>query len=100
MGNGETMKSYVYPAVLFPDNEIGGFTIAIYDLSLFNEGDSVEEAHIVMQDMLTSYIETSLKYNLELPAPSDFDAVMKKYPQNLCILVEAKLDKNNKSLLK
>lgn len=94
------MKSYVYPAVLFPDDEMGGFTIAIYDLSLFNEGDSVEEAHSVMQDMLTSYIETSLKYNIELPAPTDFDVLMKKYPKNLCILVEAKLDKQNKSLLK
>lgn len=94
------MKSYVYPAVLFPDNEIGGFSIAIYDLSLFNEGDSVEEAHAIMQNMLTSYIETCLKYNIELPVPTDFNAFMKKYPKNLCILVEAKLDKRNKSLLK
>lgn len=93
------MKSYVYPAVLFPDEEMGGFSIAIYDLSLFNEGDSVEEAHAIMQAMLTSYIETSIKYGFELPPPTDFDVVLKKYPKNLCILVEAKLDKKNKSLL-
>ena len=99
MGNGECMKSYVYPAVLFPDDEIGGFSIAIYDLSLFNEGDTVEEAHTIMQSMLTSYVETSIKYGIELPPPTDFDEFMKKYPKNLCILVEAKLDKKNKSLL-
>ena len=91
MGSGETMKAYVYPAVLYKDEEVGGFTIAIFDLSLFNEGDTVEEAHKIMQSMLVSYVETCLKYGIELPPPSDFNKVIEANPKNLCILVEAQV---------
>ena len=85
------MKAFVYPAVLFKDEEVGGFTIAIFDLSLFNEGDTVEEAHKVMQSMLTSYVNTCLKHGIELPPPSDFNKVIEENPKNLCILVETQV---------
>ena len=85
------MRAFVYPAVLYKDEEVGGFTIAIFDLSLFNEGDTVEEAHKIMQSMLVSYVKTCLKHGIELPPPSDFNKVIEDNPKNLCILVEAQV---------
>ena len=40
------MASYIYPAVLAFDTESCMFIISFYDLNLFTEGATVEEAYL------------------------------------------------------
>lgn len=89
------MKNFTYPAVVFNDPETGSAIIAIYDLSLFTEGETVEEAHKKMQELLAAHMSYALKNELLFNDPTPFAQVLKDYPKQLCVLVEAKLDAKN-----
>ena len=86
------MKNFTYPAVIFSDQDTGAAVIAIYDLSLFTEGDSVEDAHASMQGLLGAHMSYALKNNLPFNEPTSFKQMVKDYPKQLCVLVECKLD--------
>ncbi len=91
------MATFVYPAVLFDDKDTNSFSIAIYDLSLFTSGATVEDAHLRMKEMLTKYFEMATKYGLEYNQPTPYDKVIEDFPKQLVILVEANLaDKKSK----
>lgn len=85
------MKKFVYPAVFYYDNETKTYCAAINDLSLFIEGDTVEEAHENASAALKIYISTSLKYGDDIPEPSSFDDVMEQYSKHIVLLVECNL---------
>lgn len=89
------MKSFTYPAVIFSDPDVGSTVIAIYDLSLFTEGANVEEAHANMEDLLGAHMSYAMKHNLVFNEPTPFIQVVKDYPRQLVVLVEAKLDDKN-----
>lgn len=86
------MKNFTYPAVIFTDQDTGSAVIAIYDLSLFTEGESVEEAHASMEGLLAAHMSYALKNNLTYNEPTPFKDIVKDYPKQLCVLVECKLD--------
>ena len=89
------MKTFVYPAVLFEDKKTNSFVIAVYDLALYAEGNTVEEAHEQMKDMMGSFFSVALKNDLDFNPPTDFNKIMADFPKNLCILVEVNLDNKN-----
>ena len=89
---GEGMKKFTYPAVIFSDNETGAAIIALYDLNLFTEGESVEEAHANMEGMLAIHMSYAMKHGLSFNEPTPFKDMIKSYPKQLCVLVECKLD--------
>ena len=89
------MKNFTYPAVIFTDPETGAAVMAIYDLSLFTEGDTVEEAHSRMESLLAAHMSYAVKNNLTFNEPTPFKQVCSENPRQLCILVEAKLDNKN-----
>lgn len=89
------MKTFTYPAVIFSDNSGNDVVIAIYDLSLFAEGATVEEAHNNMKDLLGAHMSYALKNELLFNDPTPFIQVIKDYPKQLVVLVEAKLDDRN-----
>ena len=86
------MKNFTYPAVIFSDQETGAAVIAIYDLNLFAEGESVEEAHANIQALLAVHMSYAMKNNLSFNEPTPFKDMVKNYPKQLCVLVECKLD--------
>ena len=86
------MRNFTYPAVIFSDQETGSSVIAIYDLSLFTEGESVEEAHASMESLLAAHMSYALKNDLSFNEPTPFKQMLKDYPKQLCVLVECKLD--------
>lgn len=92
------MRKFVYPAVLYFDEESQTYTIAIHDLALITEGATVENATSNVQSFLNNYLECALKYDIEIPAATDFGATITKYPKNLVILVESKIDDKNKAV--
>ena len=96
---GEVMKTFKYPAVIFVDNETGTSVMAIYDLSLFTEGDTVEEAHKKMEELLATHMSIALKNNLTFNEPTPFNTVVANYPKQICVLVDAKLDNKNNPIM-
>ncbi len=86
------MKSFVYPAVLFEDKDTNSFSIAIYDLGLFCEGATVEEAHNNMTTALTEYFKLVVAYGLDYNPPTPYEQVIKDFKKQLVILVEAKIN--------
>ena len=66
------MKNFTYPAVIFTDPETGAAVMAIYDLSLFTEGDTVEEAHSRMESLLAAHMSYAVKNNLTFNEPTPF----------------------------
>ena len=93
------MKTFKYPAVIFVDDESGACVMAIYDLNLFTEGDSIEEAHKKMEELLAAHMSIALKNNLTFNDPTPFKDVVAQNPKQICILVDAKLDNKNNAVL-
>ena len=90
------MKRFVYPAVFYYDQATKAYCAAMKDLSLYIDGDTVEDAHVNIAEMLESYIKTALKYEMELPEPSSFDKMVEENPKELVMLVEYTQDEKKK----
>ena len=83
------MKDLVYPAVIYKDENDGGFTIAIHDLGIVTEGKTVEDAFVNARDHLTAMFECAVKLDCEIDAPSPFIKIWKENKENIVILVDA-----------
>lgn len=92
------MQKFVYPAVVFHDEDTNTYAMVIDDLYIAGEGDSVEEAHKSVQDSLYRYIEGTIKYDLDFVEPTKFEDVRKKYPNNLVMLIECSVDSKGKAI--
>ncbi|MBQ9792089.1 MAG: type II toxin-antitoxin system HicB family antitoxin [Clostridia bacterium] len=93
------MKKYTYPAVLYRDEERDVYIIAMFDLGIVAEGDTMEEAHKAARESLDTYIECAYGFDLDLPEASSFEAVIKAHPKELCVLVESStINKKHKAI--
>ncbi|HBP44115.1 MAG TPA: hypothetical protein DD621_05595 [Clostridiales bacterium] len=92
------MKKFVYPAVLFYYAEEKQYTIAMFDIEVFAEGKTVEEAVNVAQVYLDKYLECAFSYGIDIPEATPFETMIDRYPKNLVVLVESKLDDNNRAI--
>ncbi len=86
------MKKFVYPAVVFYDEDAQIYVMTIDELALVVEGSSVEEVHQAMNEALESYVTTAISFGLEIPTPENFNLVMARNPKNLCILVDTTIE--------
>lgn len=92
------MKKFIYPAVIFYDDEMQVYALSIDDLSIIVEGESVEEVHAKAGQYLSAYIECAIKNNYEIPEPTEFDVVSKANPKEICVLVEASFDDSYRAI--
>ena len=83
------MKKFVYPAVLFYDKTEKQYTIAMFDIEVFAEGKTVEEAVNTAQAYLNKYLETAF---------TEFEQMIDMYPKNMVVLVESKLNDKNRAI--
>ena len=86
------LKKFVYPAVVYFDNESQIFVLDIHDCGIIAEASTVEEVHLKGSEFLKSYVQYALKYECEIPEPTEFDTMAKEHPKEICILVEAEVD--------
>ncbi|MCK9574415.1 MAG: type II toxin-antitoxin system HicB family antitoxin [Clostridia bacterium] len=84
------MKTYIYPAILYLDEESKGYTIAFHDLQLFTEGDTVEESYERAREYLEIYSDCVLKYGGTMPDATKYLETAKKYKDNIVLLVDSK----------
>ena len=60
-----------YPATFTPDEEDGGFVVTFRDIpEAITQGETLEEATLMAEDVLLSSIEYYLEKNKKVPLPS------------------------------
>lgn len=92
------MKKFVYPAVVYYDEDALVYVIHIEDLGIVVEGDTVEEAHKRAGQFMDVYLETALKEELEITEPTEFDKMVSNHPKEMVVLVESTLNNKNKAI--
>ena len=87
------MKDLVYPAVLYKDENNGGYTIAIHDVGVFVDAETIVEAYIKAKEYLCAMVDCAIKFDCEIEAPSDFEKIYndnnKGKIKNIVLLVDA-----------
>ena len=87
------MKDLVYPAVLYKDENNGGYTIAIHDLGIVTDGATVVDAFIKAKEDLCAMINCAIKYECDIEAPTEFEKVYKDNNKgkvkNIVLLIDA-----------
>ena len=92
------MKKYVYPAVVYFDEEAQVYVIYVEDLGIIVEGDTVEEAHKRASKFMDIYLTTALREELEIPEASEFEKVVANHPKEMVVMVESILDHKNRPI--
>ncbi len=92
------MKKYVYPAVVYYDEDALVYVVCIEDLGIIVEGDTVEEAHKRAGKFMDRYLQTALKEDMEIPDATEFDTVVTKHPKEMVVLVESTFDNKNRPI--
>ncbi len=87
------MKNLVYPAVVIKDDEKGSntgwYTIAIQDLGIYTEGETVVDAYIKAKEYLCAMVDCAIKFDCEIESPTNFEKVYESNKGNIVLLVDA-----------
>ena len=86
------MTQYIYPAVLTYDKESGVYLLSIYDLDLYTEGSTVEEAYNRGKAYLENYIACAINFGMEITPPSTFEEIEVKYGGDRILMIESSPD--------
>ena len=93
------MKKFSYPAIIYYDKDAECYCLAMDDLGIYCDGNTVEEASDRAHSFLNSYLEFAFSMGADIPEPTPFTDVVTKNPKNLVILVETALSDKNKALI-
>ncbi len=85
-------QQFVYPAVLYYDEENNNYAVAFNDLDIYTEGDSVEDAFKSAKEYLFAYLECSNHINNELEQPTSYIVVKNEHQADIVLLVDSELD--------
>ena len=87
------MKDLVYPAGVYKDEKDMGFTIAIHDLGIVTDGETIVDAYIKAKEYLCAMVDCAIKFDCDIEAPSNFEEVYKKNNigkvKNIVLLIDA-----------
>jgi len=88
------MKRYIYPMVLFTDeNEL--YTALYPDLNLLASGFSIEDVFSRANDYLGFYLTSSLKYDAKIAKMSSYAEIQALNPQKIVLLGCAEVDEDS-----
>jgi len=85
---------YIYPAVVYKQDETEPFVIVMPDVNIVCEGDTVENALIEAKNQLKIYLQCVKRFNANLASATDFITFKNKYKDETLLLVECELDEN------
>ena len=86
------MKKFVYPAVVYYDEDNKIYLMYIEELGVSGVGPTMEECNISLHDSLVNYIITSLEFGIDIPEPQNYNEVEKKNPNKKVMLVPFNVD--------
>ncbi len=88
------MKRYIYPMVLFTDeNDL--YTALYPDLDLIASGYSIEDVYSRANDYLEFYITSSIKYETKIASMSTYSEIQALNPNKIVLLGCADVEDNN-----
>ena len=88
------MKRYIYPMVLFADeNDL--YTALYPDLNLLASGFSVEDVYSRATDYLQFFLTSSLKYDAKIATQSSYAEIQALNPQKIVLLGCAEVDEDS-----
>ena len=87
------MKRYVYPMVLFTD-ENNMYTALYPDLDLLASGTSVEDVYLRANEYLEFFMESTLKYEAKINSSSSYSEIQALNPNKIVLLGSAMLDES------
>ena len=71
-----------YPVAIEPGTDTEAFGVVIPDLpGCFSAGDTMEEALTNAEEAIAAWMETALDEGLEIPPPSDIEALRKAHKE-------------------
>ena len=86
------MKKFVYPAVVYYDEDNKIYLMYIEELGISGDGLTMEESNAHLRTALMNYVITALRYDLEIPEPQAYDDVVHNNPNNKVMLVSVDVD--------
>ncbi len=87
------MKRYIYPMVLFTDeNDL--YTALYPDLNLLASGFSIEDVYARANEYLGFYITSSLKYETKIVSGSTYSEIQALNPNRVVLLGSACVDED------
>lgn len=88
-------RQFLFPAVLYFDEENDKYSVAFYDLDIFTEGNTVEEAFKSAKDFLYTYVKCSFHINGEIEKATSYIVVKNEYKSEIVLLVDTENDEND-----
>jgi len=85
------MPKFTYPVVFVLNDETQYHNGYIPDLQIFAEGQTPEEVYGELEVILRNFMYLSTKYNTEIPEPSKFDDIVKKWSACKVSLISAEV---------
>lgn len=86
------MKVVMYPAVLYYDNDADCYSVAIHDIGVFTEGETIEEAYLSAKEFLSVYTEYTIELKSDFEAATPYIDVKKENEKNIVLLVSKSLN--------
>lgn len=90
-------QQFIFPAVLYFDDENNNYAVAFHDLDIFTEGNTVEDAFKSAKDFLVAYIKCSQHINGEITDATNYIVVKNEHQTDIVLLVDAEIDENDNS---
>ncbi len=88
------MKRYIYPMVLFTDeNDL--YTALYPDLNLLASGSSIEDAYGRATDYLKFYLSSAIKYDSVIAQMSTYAEVQALNPKNIVLLGQVDIEEDS-----
>ncbi|MBQ8749394.1 MAG: type II toxin-antitoxin system HicB family antitoxin [Clostridia bacterium] len=83
---------YIYPAVVYKENEDQPFVMVLPDVNIVCEGDTIEEALAEARSQLKIYLDCVKSFGANLAKATDFMKFREKYKNEILLLVECEYD--------
>lgn len=93
------MKKYIYPMVLFTDeNDL--YTALYPDLNLLATGSSIEEVYARANDYLDFYVMSAMKFGTPIANASSYAEILALNPKKIVLLGSAEIEEDEIILTK
>ncbi len=86
------MSKYIYPLVLFADNNDGCYIGLFPDLDISVYGQTVEETYLQAESSLMAYLEFASKMEADISEPSTYQQTVGLNPKRIVLLNACELE--------
>lgn len=86
------MRKFVYPVILFRNEEESSYTVLFPDLDMVASGDSVEEAYLEAEEYLHTYLQFAVKMGSTIAPSTSYEDTKKLNPNKVVLLVSVKIE--------